>query len=75
MIKDKPINELTKEETLVVDKLIEAWNVFAELPIAHDDDITEFRRGIHQCQNIILSRPTSRVLNSKIKDYNNANSS
>ena len=74
-MKDKPINELTKEETLVVDKLIEAWNVFAELPIAHDDSVTEFKRGIHQCKNIILSRPTLRVLNSKIKDYNNANSS
>lgn len=56
---------LTKQEQEVINKLAEAWNAFIELPVEHDDDLTEFRQGIHRLQEKILARPARNFLNEK----------
>jgi hypothetical protein len=50
-------------ENRVLDRLVDAWNTFVALPREHDDDIDEFRHGIHALQNMVLSRPVRRRLN------------
>lgn len=59
---DRPMNnELTDRERLVVDRLAAAWNAFLELPVdGRQDDVTEFRHGIHRLQEKILARPARR---------------
>lgn len=53
---------MTPSEHEVIGHLIAAWNSFLKLPVEHDDDTPEFRRGIHQLQEKILARPARRAL-------------
>ena len=53
---------MTPDEKAVLDALAEAWNRFRDLPVAHDDDTSEFRSGIHALQDKIAARPTWRAL-------------
>lgn len=52
---------LTKDEAVVVAKLVEAWEAFVALPREHDDDVTEFRSAIHAAQRTVLARPARRT--------------
>ncbi len=51
------IRNLTEDEQNVIKHLVDAWNAFLELPIEHNDDINEFRYGIHTLQRHIMCRP------------------
>lgn len=53
---------IKNKELEVLNSLAEAWNKFISLPEIHSDDKLEFRTAIHTAQNIILARPTLRVL-------------
>jgi len=44
------------EEKQVMDKLVEAHNLFRLLPEYHGSDITEWVHHFHALQNIIMSR-------------------
>jgi len=55
---------MTNEEREVVLKLAAAWNAFVSLPIEHDDDINEFRHGVHAPQEKVLARPARRATNA-----------
>ncbi len=57
---------MNEEEELVVHYLACAWNNFLKLPIEHPDDIPEFRKAIHQAQNIVLARLGRREYNANI---------
>lgn len=54
---------LTVMEKLAVLKVTEAWNVFAALPVEHDDDTAEVRALIHAINAKILMRPGRREMN------------
>jgi hypothetical protein len=56
--------QLTTRERAVIDKLVEAWNLFLELPAEHPDDTLEMRLAIHAAQVLILQRPARREINS-----------
>lgn len=56
---------MTEQEKIVMDRLVEAWNAFVALPVEHDDDILEFRHGIHRLQEKVMARPVRRALNSE----------
>lgn len=51
---------LTPEERKAMLHLVEVWNNFVKLPIQHNDDISEFRHGIHRLQHLLMIRPTRR---------------
>ena len=53
---------MTENENIVMNHLIEAWNAFLKLPKEHDDDLDEFRHGIHVLQTQIMARSTRRKL-------------
>lgn len=65
MLRDAKASGLTEAERNVVDRLVEAWNSFQQLPVEHNDDLAEFRFGIHVLQRQVLARPTRRELNSQ----------
>lgn len=48
--------EVNEREEAVKNGLVDAWNAFVALPAQHDDDLTDFRRSIHECQRIIATR-------------------
>lgn len=54
---------LTVMEKLAVRKFAEAWNVFAALPVEHDDDTAEVRALVHAINAKILMRPGRREMN------------
>lgn len=47
---------LTKEEQVIIEDLVNVWNLFIELPQLHQSDRIEFMQGVHLLQNIILAR-------------------
>lgn len=51
------MRDLTSEETTVINLLLQAWNIFATLPVVYLKDGEEFRHAIHAAQNIVLARP------------------
>ena len=51
---------LTDAELKCMNSLVEAWNLFTMLPDHRSDDIDEFRRGIHQLQNLFALRTVRR---------------
>lgn len=51
---------VTKKEKKVLKHLAKAWNKFLKLPIQHDDDIDEFRHGIHNLQRLLAIREARR---------------
>lgn len=54
---------LTVMEKLAARKVAEAWNVFAALPVEHDDDTAEVRALVHAISAKILMRPGRREMN------------
>ena len=56
---------MTDEERIVMDKLVEAWNAFLDLPVEHPDDTPEFRHAFHRLQLLILARAPRRKLLSE----------
>lgn len=59
---------MTKNEVEIIEKLVDSWNIFCELPELHPEDKHEFMHAIHRAQNLIYSRPTAR----KLKGIDNA---
>lgn len=53
---------LTSAERFVINRLVDAWNAFVELPREHNDDVTEFRHGIHRLQEKVMCRPIRRPI-------------
>lgn len=51
------MNEL---ETQTLMKLVEAHNLFLQLPVQHPDDLPEWIRAIHELQRIVASREAVR---------------
>ena len=49
------------QETITLNALAEAWNAFVSLEPTHPDDLTDFRRAIHECQRIIAVRQLRRI--------------
>lgn len=60
---DAPLDpgRLTAEERAVLDKLVEARNLYIHLPVQHPLHQQEFTRSLHELQRLIMARPTSRV--------------
>ena len=52
----------TAQETMCLDLLGMAWNVFGELPTQHGCDTAEMAFAIHAAQHIILARVGRRAL-------------
>jgi hypothetical protein len=59
---------ITPKEREVIDLLAEAWNAYLELPVEHPTHRQEFMFAIHQAQQLVLSRPTSRDLGFAITE-------
>lgn len=55
------IDKIGERETIILDALVEAWNTFVSLESTHPDDLTDFRRAIHECQRIIALRQLRRI--------------
>lgn len=49
---------LTADEQAIMDHLVAAWNLYAHLTRGdrHEDDITQFRQAINDCQQIMALR-------------------
>jgi hypothetical protein len=60
---------LKAEEQEIAQLLGEVWNLYCKLPLEHPNDKQEFGTAIHNCQNIILSRPAVRALAEKGQGY------
>ena len=50
-----------KDDDVVLDALAIAWNNFVKLEPSHTDDVTDFRRSIHECQRIMAVRQLRRT--------------
>ncbi len=61
---DTPIPALSDKERAVMNKLVEAWNLFVMLKPLHPYESDEFCRSIHSAQYILMSRPVRRQLNT-----------
>jgi hypothetical protein len=59
----KPPGEggLEEEELQILNSLADAWNRFVALAKKHPDDNDEFRRAIHQAQQLVALRVARRV--------------
>lgn len=55
---------MTPGEQNVLDALVQAWNAYADLPVEHADDTSDFRYGLHILQRQIMARPTRREMRS-----------
>jgi hypothetical protein len=51
---------LTKQEGIVMDHLIDAWNEFISLERQHPYEIDDFCDGIHKCQSVLTMRVSRR---------------
>jgi len=51
---------MTPEERAVMDNLVKAYNAFTLLPSTHPDHAAEFRRGLHECQSVLIHRIVQR---------------
>lgn len=51
-----------EDEVQVLNNLGEAWNGFLKLPVMHNDDVDEFRRLIHACQEKVMARAGARLM-------------
>lgn len=51
---------MTKAEQKCIDSLANAWNLFLELPVEHNDDLSDFRYSIHVLQRQIMARSVRR---------------
>lgn len=49
----------TKEEAVLI-SLVAAWESYLQLENNGGDDMTDFRRAIHDCQRILMSRIVAR---------------
>lgn len=47
---------LTEDEGQVADDLTDAWLVFSELPVEHEDDRSEFLYHVHMLQGMLTMR-------------------
>ena len=56
-----PHQGLTPDEIKVLNLLGEAWNEYVKLDAKHPDDNDDFRRAIHQAQQLIAIRVARRV--------------
>jgi len=56
-----PSHNLTGEEAQILYSLADAWNRFVALDKKHPDDNDDFRRAIHQAQQLIAMRVARRV--------------
>ena len=54
---------MTDPEHELVMALAKVWDGFLTLPVEHDDDLSEFRQGIHAVQRMILARSARREIN------------
>ncbi len=59
---------LTKAERDILEMTADVWNRFLDLPRAHQDEVSEFRRTMHDLQRFILVRPTMRLPHHEILD-------
>jgi hypothetical protein len=50
----------TKEEKKVMDLLVEAHNLFAQIEPTHQNDILNWVDGIHKCQDVLKGRVVTR---------------
>lgn len=53
--------DLTTDELLTLESLVDAWNQFAKLPDHRPDDLNDFRRAIHEAERIIAMRSVRRA--------------
>lgn len=51
---------LSEEEKYVVGHLTAAWNALLRIHDLGKDDREDFRRSLHECQRIIMSRIVAR---------------
>jgi hypothetical protein len=51
---------MTQQEFEVMNKLVEAHNLFVALPVQHPDDNHEWRTKIHDLQRILMARDAVR---------------
>ena len=56
------MTEMTPKELLLLDKIGDVWNGFAELPEEHNDDSRDFRYFIHRLQDMVAARAAYRQL-------------
>jgi hypothetical protein len=56
---------LTAQEKAVHSALIDAWNLFVDLPIEQMDDPQEFRHHLHILQRMISCRAGRREINQE----------
>lgn len=52
---------LTAEEGVVMDSLVAAFNAFAQLERQHPDELSDFKDGIHRCQDALALRVCRRA--------------
>lgn len=56
---------MNEEEKKILNKLGEVWNMFNKLPELHPWSKVEFMHKIHDCQYLIMSRPSQRQINQE----------
>jgi hypothetical protein len=47
---------LTSDEQAVMDRLVDAWNLFVQMERTHKDELREFADAIHRLQDMLALR-------------------
>lgn len=58
------VRNLTDREMAVIQRLVEAWNVYITLPQLRPHHLNDFQRYIHEAQRIVMCRPISEAINN-----------
>lgn len=62
------LEDLSVEESALLNHLGEAWNMFVDLPELHAWEKVEFMHKIHELQKMIMARPIVQQVNSSYED-------
>ena len=61
----------TKQEQIVNDKLVDAWNEYLKLDITHPQHNGDFGGAIRQCQNVLQHKVLQREYPDTFPTYKN----
>lgn len=56
---------LTEAENEALDLSVKLWNAIVRLPVMNNDELSEYRKCIHDIQGRIMSRPVRSEINKE----------
>lgn len=63
------MDDIQKKEKAIMEKLVDAHNLFATLEPQHPNDITDWVNAIHSLQRILITRCAMRKYPETFKEF------